>query len=53
MTTLLENIELLSALLTMGAPILLGLSAAAYLAVLLSWPRVSSSVKPRTRNLDR
>ena len=45
MTILLENIGILTDLLTLGAPILLGLSAAAYLSLLLSWKQASNATE--------
>lgn len=46
MNHFLENIGLLSDLLTLGAPVLFGLAAAAYLALLLSWKRSTAAHRP-------
>ena len=46
MDVLVDNIEVLTNLLALGAPLVLGFSAAAYLVLLLSWqssPRATRS----------
>ncbi len=54
MATIVDNIAILSDLLTLGAPVVLGLLAMAYLVLLLSWQKTSASVRthadPPTQN---
>jgi|COG998Drversion2_1049125.scaffolds.fasta_scaffold3937967_1 hypothetical protein len=48
-----DNVKLLTDLLTLGAPIVLGFSAAAYLVLLLFWQRTPGATKSTTSGFRR